>query len=154
MLESSTLYWLIVGILVIVTGCVMLVAYRMTHRGARQSSKEENSSEALKECAFFFGFLSERPTGKTIPEECLGCVRALSCMKTTNSPSKASKAHRLSLPETSTPEERTYCFGYLSQQPTGEPIPEKCWRCMRAMSCIAAAKPPGEDSKEKQVPIL
>lgn len=147
MLESGALYWLIVGILVFATGCVMFVAYRMTHRGAGEICNEESSSEAVKECAFFFGFLSEQSTGRIIPEECFGCMRALSCMKTTNPSSKASTIAAHSLPETSTTEERTYCFGQLSQQPTDEPIPEKCRRCRRALSCIAAAKPPSEDLK-------
>ncbi len=55
--------------------------YKTAGRDARKSSHAEQRSDNSKECAFFFGFLSERPTGKSIPEECFGCTRALSCLK-------------------------------------------------------------------------
>ena len=80
---ESTLFWMILGILVLITACLLLIAYEMTKRDVgRTGLHAKKRSEALKECAFYFGFLSEQPVGKPIPDECFGCTLALSCIKT------------------------------------------------------------------------
>jgi len=82
MFENSTLFWMILGILVLITACLLLIAYEMTKKDAgRKSVHTKKRSEALKECAFYFGFLSEQPVGIPIPDECFGCTLALSCIK-------------------------------------------------------------------------
>jgi hypothetical protein len=87
MFESSTLFWMILGILVLITACLLLIAYEMTRKDVgRKSLHPKKRSEALKECAFFFGFLSEQPEGIPIPEECFGCTLALSCIKAAKKP--------------------------------------------------------------------
>ena len=99
MFESSTLFWMILGILVLITACLLLIAYEMTKRDTgRTSLHAKKRSEALKECAFFFGFLSEQPVGKPIPDECFGCTLALSCIKTTKPPKERSIEKQIPVP--------------------------------------------------------
>jgi len=89
MFESSTLFYVILGILALITACLLLIAYEMTRREVgRTSLHARKRSEALKECAYFFGFLSEQPVGKLIPDECFGCTLALSCIKVKKPPSE------------------------------------------------------------------
>ena len=88
MFDSSVLFWMILGILVLITVCLLLIAYEM-NRGdvGRRSLSAKKRSLAMEKCAFFFGFLSEQPIGKPIPEECFGCILALPCIKATKPPS-------------------------------------------------------------------
>jgi hypothetical protein len=91
MFESSTLFWMILGILVLIAACLLLIAYEMTKRDVgKKSVHAKKRSEALKECAFYFGFLSEQPVGIPIPDECFGCTLALSCIKATKRPNEGS----------------------------------------------------------------
>jgi hypothetical protein len=34
----------------------------------------------ISECAYHFGYLSERAKGKEIPEECMTCLKTVECM--------------------------------------------------------------------------
>jgi len=82
MFDNSVLFWMILGILILITACLLLIAYEMNKRDVgRRSLPARKRSQAIKECAFFFGFLSEQSVGKPIPEECFGCILALSCIK-------------------------------------------------------------------------
>jgi len=99
MFESSTLFWMILGILVLITACLLLIAYEMTKKEmAKKSLHAKKRSEALKECAFFFGFLSEQPVGIPIPDECFGCTLALSCIKAAKPPNEGSMEKQIPVP--------------------------------------------------------
>jgi len=99
MFESSTLFWMILGILVLITACLLLIAYEMTKKEmGKKSLHAKKRSEALKECAFFFGFLSEQPVGIPIPDECFGCTLALSCIKAAKPPNERSLEKQIPAP--------------------------------------------------------
>ena len=61
-----------------ITVCLLLIGYEMFKRD-RARTKEPSRAE--RECTYYFGFLSEYPLTKPIPNECFGCVLALSCVK-------------------------------------------------------------------------
>jgi hypothetical protein len=89
MFESSTLFWMILGILVLIAACLLLIAYEISKKDlGRKCAHTKKRSEALNECAFYFGFLSEQPDGIPIPDECFGCTLALSCIKATKQPTE------------------------------------------------------------------
>jgi hypothetical protein len=95
---ESILFWMILGILVLITACLLLIAYEMTKGDVgRTNLHAKKRSEALKECAFFFGFLSEQPVGKPIPDECFGCTLALSCIKTAKPNNQSQMAKQISV---------------------------------------------------------
>lgn len=89
---------MIVTVLIMITECMLLIVYMMKRKDIKESPETESLHKTSKECAFYFGFLSERPTGKSIPEECFGCMRAMSCMKATNHPSEDSKEKQAPIP--------------------------------------------------------
>jgi len=78
MFDFVTLFWLMLGIMALITACLLLIAYEMAKRD-RGRTKEP--SKAAGECAYYFGFLSKYSLDKPIPDECFGCVLALSCVK-------------------------------------------------------------------------
>jgi len=83
MFDSASLFWLLLGIMGMIAACLLLMAYEMAKRDHGGRTKEP--ARAAKECAYFFGFLSKYPFDKPIPNECFGCVLALSCIKAVES---------------------------------------------------------------------
>jgi hypothetical protein len=79
MFDSAALFWLLLGIMGLIAACLLLMAYEMARRDRGGRTREP--ARAAKECAYFFGFLSKYPFDKPIPNECFGCVLALSCIK-------------------------------------------------------------------------
>jgi len=78
MFDFATLFWLLLGIMALITVCLLLIGYEMAKRD-RVRTREP--AKAARECAYYFGFLSKYPLDKPIPDECFGCVLALSCTK-------------------------------------------------------------------------
>jgi len=78
MFDFATLFWLLLGIMALITACLLLIAYEMVKR---DKGRTRESARAASECAYFFGFLSKYLFDKPIPNECFGCVLALSCIK-------------------------------------------------------------------------
>lgn len=93
MFDSSTFFWLILAILVLIAVCLLLIAYEMAKRDMEKDRlRRKTRSEALKECAYFFGFLSTYPLGKPVPDECFGCLLALSCVRAAKPTAKTLQA--------------------------------------------------------------
>ena len=78
MFDFATLFWLLLGIMALITACLLLIAYEMAKKD-RGRTKEP--ARAAKECVYYFGFLSKYPLDKPVPSECFGCVLTLSCIK-------------------------------------------------------------------------
>lgn len=78
MSDFATLFWLMLGMMALITACLLLIAYEMAKR---DRGRTREPARAVKECAYFFGFLSKYALDKPIPNECFGCVLALSCTK-------------------------------------------------------------------------
>ncbi len=80
------------GIMALIAACLLLVAYEMAKR---ERGRTREPARAAKECAYYFGFLSKYPLDKPIPDECFGCVLALSCVKAVESPRKKAEERKI-----------------------------------------------------------
>ncbi len=78
MFDFATLFWLLLGIMALITACLLLIAYEMAKK---DMGRTKEPAKAAKECAYYFGFLSKYPLDKPVPSECFGCVLTLSCIK-------------------------------------------------------------------------
>jgi len=78
MFDFATLFWLLLGIMALITACLLLIAYEMAKK---DRGRTREPAKAAKECAYYFGFLSKYPLDKPVPSECFGCVLTLSCIK-------------------------------------------------------------------------
>ncbi len=92
MFDFATLFWLLLGLMAMITVCLLLVGYEMAKRDL---GRTREPAEAAKECAYFFGFLSKRTLDKPIPSECFGCVLALSCVKAVESTKEKTKKRKI-----------------------------------------------------------
>ncbi len=92
MFDFATLFWLLLGIMALITACLLLIAYEMAKK---DSGRTKEPARAAKECAYYFGFLSKYPLDKPVPSECFGCVLTLSCIKAVEPPKRKAEQRKI-----------------------------------------------------------
>lgn len=86
MVDSNTLFYLILAALILINTCLFLIVYLMFEDKKKTKVKAETSSvaesKAQQKCLHSFGYLAdEHPKNQPIPEECFGCTLALECIQ-------------------------------------------------------------------------
>ena len=86
--STSTLFWIILTVLALITICLFLIAWVIV-KGEREKERlftgniARAEREKVKKCQHFLGYLAEQPRHKPIPEECFGCTVAIDCIRAT-----------------------------------------------------------------------
>lgn len=86
MIDSNTLFYLVLVALILITICLFTIVYLMIEDEKKNKLKAKTSSvaesKATQKCLHFLGYLAvEHPRKQPIPKECFGCTLALECIQ-------------------------------------------------------------------------